>query len=107
MVHRRFPDAQVGDTGRRLPGAARNPLIERARGELLLFLDDDVTVPPELLRRLVDTAARHPEASVFGGPDAPAEQLPFSGGAGCGAELAGRVRSGVPALGAATPVLCG
>lgn len=69
VVHRRFPDAQVGDTGRRLPGAARNPLIERARGELLLFLDDDVTVPPELLRRLVDTAARHPEASVFGGPN--------------------------------------
>ena len=69
MVHRRFPDAQVGDTGRRLPGAARNPLIERARGELLLFLDDDVTVPPELLRRLADAAARHPEASVFGGPN--------------------------------------
>jgi GT2 family glycosyltransferase len=69
VVRRHFPAAQVCDTGRRLPGAARNPLIERASGELLLFLDDDVTAPPELLRRLADTAARHPEASVFGGPN--------------------------------------
>jgi GT2 family glycosyltransferase len=68
-IHRQFPDARVFDTGRRLPGGARNPLIERARGELLLFLDDDVIVPPELLRRLADTAAAHPEASVFGGPN--------------------------------------
>jgi hypothetical protein len=69
VVARHFPAGQVCDTGARLPGAARNPLIERARGELLLFLDDDVTAPPELLRRLADTAARHPEASVFGGPN--------------------------------------
>ena len=69
VVRRLFPAAQVCDTGRRLPGAARNPLIERARGELLLFLDDDVTAPPELLRRLVEIAAGHPEASVFGGPN--------------------------------------
>lgn len=69
LIRRRFPAAQVCDTGRRLPGAARNPLIERAQGELLLFLDDDVTAPPQLLRLLVDTAARHPQASVFGGPN--------------------------------------
>jgi GT2 family glycosyltransferase len=68
-VRRHFPTAQICVTGGRLPGAARNPLIERARGELLLFLDDDVTAPPELLRCLVDIAARHPEASVFGGPN--------------------------------------
>jgi hypothetical protein len=35
----------------------------------LLFLDDDVTAPPDLLRWLVETAAAHPEASVFGGPN--------------------------------------
>ena len=69
VVHRHFPDAQICRTGRRLPGAARNPLIERARGELLLFLDDDVTVSPDLLERLAETATRHPEASVFGGPN--------------------------------------
>ena len=69
VVRAHFPDAQICDTGRRLPGAARNPLIDRAQGDLLLFLDDDVTVPPDLLRRLADLAARHPEATVFGGPN--------------------------------------
>jgi GT2 family glycosyltransferase len=69
VVHRHFPEAQVCYTGPRLPGAARNPLIERARGELLLFLDDDATAPPDLLSRLAQLAARHPEASVFGGPN--------------------------------------
>ncbi len=69
VVHRHFPAAQICDTGGRLPGAARNPLIERARGELLLFLDDDVTFPPDLLRRLSAIARAHPEASVFGGPN--------------------------------------
>jgi succinoglycan biosynthesis protein ExoA len=69
MAQRYFPTVRVCDVGRRLPGAARNPLIERAQGELLLFLDDDVTAPPTLLRELADTAARHREASVFGGPN--------------------------------------
>jgi hypothetical protein len=69
VVHRHFPGAPVCDTGRRLPGDARNPLIERARGELLLFLDDDVTAPPNLLQVLAEEAAAHPEASVFGGPN--------------------------------------
>ena len=77
-VRRRFPAAQVCDTRGRLPGAARNPLIERARGELMLFLDDDVTALPDLLRLLAETAATRPEASVFGGPnDTPAESSRF------------------------------
>jgi len=69
VVHDRFPSAQVCDTRGRLPGAARNPLIQRARGELLLFLDDDVTAPPDLLTRLAQAASQHPEATVFGGPN--------------------------------------
>jgi cellulose synthase/poly-beta-1,6-N-acetylglucosamine synthase-like glycosyltransferase len=52
-----------------LPGAARNFLIERARGELLLFLDDDVVVRRDLLARLVSLADAHPDATVFGGPN--------------------------------------
>src|ERR1035437_9367962 len=35
VVRSHFPAAQVCDTGARLPGAARNPLIDRARGDLL------------------------------------------------------------------------
>ena len=69
IVHDLFPEAQVCHTGRRLPGAARNPLISRARGELLLFLDDDVTAPPDLLRRLSVLSARFPQSTVFGGPN--------------------------------------
>jgi GT2 family glycosyltransferase len=69
MILRRFPGARLVLKRRGHPGAARNALIHVARGELLLFLDDDVTVAPDLLRRLADLAARHPQASVFGGPN--------------------------------------
>lgn len=65
----RFPDATVVSLeGQRL-GAARNVLVERARGELLLFVDDDVTVEPGLLRRLADLAQSRPDVVVFGGPN--------------------------------------
>lgn len=64
-----FPAARVLSTGRRLPGAARNPLVAAAHGELLLFLDDDVVPPSRLLARLAVLAAAHPTVSVFGGPN--------------------------------------
>jgi GT2 family glycosyltransferase len=69
VIGRHFPDTPVCETGSRHPGGARNPLVERARGELVLFLDDDVVAPPGLLRSLADVAARHPQVSVFGGPN--------------------------------------
>jgi glycosyltransferase involved in cell wall biosynthesis len=69
QVHATLPDAIVARTGHALPGAARNLLLERARGELLLFLDDDVTIQPDMFRRLADLAAAHPETAVFGGPN--------------------------------------
>jgi hypothetical protein len=69
VVHRRFPGAQVASVDRAYPGAARNVLVERARGELLLFLDDDITVDEDLLCRLARLAAAHPDAAVFGGPN--------------------------------------
>lgn len=68
-VRRLFPGAPVCDIGARHPGEARNPLIERARGQLLLFLDDDVTAPSNLLHNLATVAAEHPEVAVFGGPN--------------------------------------
>lgn len=78
VVQARFPDATVCAVERALPGAARNLLVERARGELLLFLDDDVTVEPDLLARLVALADSHPEHDVFGGPnDTPASSSRF------------------------------
>lgn len=73
-----FPAATVVEVERMHPGAARNVLIERATGELLLFVDDDVVLPPGLLRRLGRLADRHPEVGVFGGPnDTPPHSTAF------------------------------
>ena len=69
VVHARFPDALVGLVDRAWPGSARNHLVERATGDLLLFLDDDVVVEPHLLRRVADVARAHPQHDVFGGPN--------------------------------------
>jgi glycosyltransferase involved in cell wall biosynthesis len=69
LVMARFPDATIGLVTGAFPGAARNFLIERARGELLLFLDDDVVVRADLLARLGHLATRHPHETVFGGPN--------------------------------------
>ncbi len=78
-VHRRLPEARVCSVDRgALPGAARNLIVEQARGELLLFLDDDVTVAPDLLARLWAVAAAHPGCGVFGGPnDTPTDSTRF------------------------------
>lgn len=68
-VRQHFPGATVGFVTSALPGAARNLLVERARGDLLLFLDDDAELRPDALARLDRLAAEHPEAGVFGGPN--------------------------------------
>jgi glycosyltransferase involved in cell wall biosynthesis len=92
-VHARFPQARVAYVDRSLPGAARNLLVQRAQGDLLLFLDDDVTVEPGLLARLVRLADAHPECDVFGGPnDTPPHSTRFQ--VTQGAVLASIVGSG-------------
>lgn len=69
VVRGRFPDAVIGFVESAHPGGARNFLVQRARGELLLFLDDDITFPPTLLATLQELAAAHPSVAVFGGPN--------------------------------------
>ena len=65
----RFADAQVSEVKDVLPAAARNVLVRRAGGELLLFLDDDAVVPPRFLRDIADLADRFPNDDAFGGPN--------------------------------------
>ena len=50
---------------------ARNCALEAARGELLLWTDDDVLVAPQWLAEYVRAMASHPEAGFFGGPVEP------------------------------------
>ncbi len=77
VVQRHFPTAHVCRTPG-YPGAARNPLVEQARGELLLFLDDDVIAPVDLLANLAHTAECFPAVQVFGGPnDTPLDSSRF------------------------------
>jgi succinoglycan biosynthesis protein ExoA len=93
IVRARVPDARVCFVDHALPGAARNLLVQQARGELLLFLDDDVTIEPDLLARLARLADEHPECDVFGGPnDTPPNSTRFQ--VAQGAVLASIVGSG-------------
>ncbi len=50
---------------------ALNAAIQRARGELILWTDDDVLVAPDWLARYVDAAREMPRAAFFGGPIRP------------------------------------
>lgn len=76
-VKARIPDAIVGRAERSKLGAARNPLIRRATGRWLLFLDDDVTIRPSFLADLYRLATVHPEAGVLGGPNDTPEGKPI------------------------------
>jgi glycosyltransferase involved in cell wall biosynthesis len=69
IVRERFPSATIGVFDDANPGGARNELMKRAQGELLLFLDDDVVFAENLLAVLAELAEQHPEISVFGGPN--------------------------------------
>ncbi len=46
---------------------ARNAAIEHCNGDLLLFLDDDVTVDPAIAQAYADCVERHCGCSFFGG----------------------------------------
>jgi GT2 family glycosyltransferase len=50
------------------PNAARNAGWQAAGGELIVFVDDDVSAPPTWLPALLAAAAATPERDVFAGP---------------------------------------
>lgn len=55
---------------------ALNTAIGKARGELILWTDDDVLVDPAWLERYVDAARQYPEIDFFGGAIKPVFESP-------------------------------
>jgi glucosyl-dolichyl phosphate glucuronosyltransferase len=47
---------------------ARNAVVRAARGEYILWIDDDVSVEPEWMVEYVAAIRTHPDAALFGGP---------------------------------------
>ena len=77
VVQRHFPEATIGHVPEATPGEARNFLIQRSQGEWLLFLDDDVTLPGNLLQRIFEIASQHRDVMVIGGPNLTPPSSPF------------------------------
>ena len=50
---------------------ARNTGVERSRGELVVFVDDDIRASPGWLAALLSAAREHPQIDVFTGPIRP------------------------------------
>jgi glycosyltransferase involved in cell wall biosynthesis len=46
---------------------ARNRVVEEARGDFIVWFDDDVLVDPECIAAYLDAASRYPDATYFGG----------------------------------------
>jgi glycosyltransferase involved in cell wall biosynthesis len=51
------------------PAEARNVALSQVQGDIVYFLDDDVTIATDLLSRALDTFARRPDIDVLGGPN--------------------------------------
>jgi GT2 family glycosyltransferase len=64
----RFGARYVPHAGPRGLNVARNTGVERAGGELLVFVDDDVRAAPGWLAALACAAERYPQVDVFTGP---------------------------------------
>lgn len=59
------PEPQPG-----LP-VARNTALDRATGEYVVYIDDDVLLDPQWLTHFAEAVRRHPHAVAFGGPIEP------------------------------------
>ena len=63
---------------------ARNTGVSESRGELVVFVDDDIEARPGWLAALLAAAREHPDVDVFTGPIRP--RLEGSAPRGCGRE---------------------
>ena len=64
--HPDFPGRYILETKQGL-SHARNRGIKEAKGDILVFLDDDSMVAPDYLEQLLKAMDSHPDAGAFGG----------------------------------------
>lgn len=57
------------------PGAARNLGMQKANGDFFIFIDSDVTVPPQWLKNIAESINAE-QADAFGGPDSFRDDFP-------------------------------
>jgi len=57
------------------PGAARNHAMEKANSSFFIFVDSDVTMPADWLKK-IDTQIKADSADAFGGPDSYKDDFP-------------------------------
>ena len=62
---------------RRGPGVGRNRGMAQARGELILFIDSDLEVAPDLLEQHLQYHTRHPDVAATGGSVEAPGKLPL------------------------------
>jgi glycosyltransferase involved in cell wall biosynthesis len=68
IVKNLFPNVNVIWLNKKTdPGTARNLGIEKAKGEILLFLDSDCYVQPDWMSKMVKTHQEQPDLSAVGG----------------------------------------
>lgn len=69
QLSRSEPRIQLLELSRGSPAEARNAALNLVRGEIIYFLDDDVTIAPDLFSRALETFEQRPEVDVLGGPN--------------------------------------
>ena len=61
-----YTNLKYGIQEKRGAAATRNAGLRMARGELILFIDDDVQAEPDLIRSHLEYQRQNPGASVIG-----------------------------------------
>ncbi len=65
----RYSNITYMSSPRKMRGAARNELIQKAQGTILYFVDDDVLLAPDVFSVIINTFTAYPYVDIIGGPN--------------------------------------